>query len=558
MTTAPGTGTSHHSPSSTRTPTRTRALAGVGALVRFGLRRDRVRLPVWILALFAGTLATAGNYRTLYADPEDRASIATTMNSPAGLAMTGPRHYLDDYTFGAMLGHQMLGFTAVLVGLMSVLTVTRHTRAEEETGRAELVRSTAVGRHAHLAAALIVAALANLALALLLALGLSGLGVGSVDTGGSLLYGFAHAAVGLVFAGTAAVTVQITAHARGASGMALAVIGAAYVLRAAGDAGGDGGDALSWLSPIGWAQRTYAYVDDRVWPLLLCLALAVLTAAAGFALSTRRDVGAGLRAARLGNAAASGALSRPLGFALRLHRGMLLGFGAGLLLMGAMYGSILGDAEDMLKNIEQIQEAIEEIGGATVAESFASIVMIVISVVAAVYAVMAALRPRSEETAGRAEPLLATGLSRARWAGSHLAVATAGGTALLLAAGIGFGASGAASTGDGALFGKLTVAALAYAPALWVTSGLTLALFGWFPRAVAAAWIVPVYAFVVGYLGQLLQFPDWMNNLSPFGHIPRLPAAEFDWTPPVLLTLLAAGLVWLGLAGFRRRDLETK
>ncbi|MDH2387817.1 ABC transporter permease [Streptomyces sp. HNM0663] len=558
MTTAPGTGTSHRSPSSTRTPTRTRPLAGVGALVRFGLRRDRVRLPVWVLALFAGTLATAGNYRTLYADPEDRASIATTMNSPAGLAMTGPRHYLDDYTFGAMLGHQMLGFTAVLVGLMSVLTVTRHTRAEEETGRAELVRSTAVGRHAHLAAALIVAALANLALALLLALGLSGLGVESVDTGGSLLYGFAHAAVGLVFAGTAAVTVQITAHARGASGMALAVIGAAYVLRAAGDAGGDGGDALSWLSPISWAQRTYAYVDDRVWPLLLCLALAVLTAAAGFALSTRRDVGAGLRAARLGNAAASGALSRPLGFALRLHRGMLLGFGAGLLLMGAMYGSILGDAEDMLKNIEQIQEAIEEIGGATVAESFASIVMIVISVVAAVYAVMAALRPRSEETAGRAEPLLATGLSRARWAGSHLAVATAGGTALLLAAGIGFGASGAASTGDGSLFGKLTVAALAYAPALWVTSGFTLALFGWFPRAVAAAWIVPVYAFVVGYLGQLLQFPDWMNNLSPFGHIPRLPAAEFDWTPPVLLTLLAAGLVWLGLAGFRRRDLETK
>jgi ABC-2 type transport system permease protein len=175
-----------------------------------------------------------------------------------------------------------------------------------------------------------------------------------------------------------------------------------------------------------------------------------------------------------------------------------------------------------------------------------------------VYVVMAALRPRSEETAGRAEPLLATGLSRARWVGGHLAVAMGGGTLVLLAAGLGFGVSGAASTGDGGLFLKLVGAALAYAPALWVTVGVAVVLFGWFPRASAFAWIVPVYAFLVGYLGQILQFPDWMNNLSPFGHVPQLPAADMSWTPMLLLTLVAAGLVWLGLEGFRRRDLETK
>ncbi|NEC74541.1 ABC transporter permease, partial [Streptomyces rochei] len=173
-------------------------MAGTGTLVRFALRRDRVRLPVWILALLLGTLSTANSYAELYGTPEDRANAVETMGSPAGLAMSGPRHYLDDYTSGAMLGHQMLGFTAVLVGLMSVLVITRHTRAEEETGRAELLRSTVVGRHAHLAAALSVAALANLVLGLLLALGLGGLGVDGVDAGGSLLYGAAHAAVGLV------------------------------------------------------------------------------------------------------------------------------------------------------------------------------------------------------------------------------------------------------------------------------------------------------------------------------------------------------------------------
>ncbi|MDX3686862.1 ABC transporter permease [Streptomyces sp. AK04-4c] len=542
--------TATRAPAPARAVTAAGVLAGTRTLIAFGLRRDRVRLPVWILALFLCTLSTVGNYHTLYAGPEDRASVAATMDSPAGLAMTGPRHYLDAYGFGAMTGHQMLGFMAVLVALMSILTVTRHTRDEEETNRAELVRSTVVGRHAHLAAALSVAVLANLVLALLLAVGLGAMGLGA---GGSLLYGASHAAVGIVFACVAAVTAQITAQTRGASGTALAVVGLAYVLRAAGDAGGD--DALSWLSPIGWVQRTYVYVDDRWWPLLLCLVLAVLCAGAGFVLSTRRDVGAGLRAPRTGSPVASGALTRPLGFALRLHRSMLAGFGAGVFLMGAMYGSILGQADEMLKDIDPIQEALRKTGG-TMAESFASMVMVVLAVVASVYVVIAALRPRSEENAGRAEPLLATGLSRARWAGSHLAVSLAGGTLLLLLAGLGIGVAGAASSGDAGLVLSLTGAALAYAPALWVTTGVAAVLFGWLPRAAQAAWAVPVYAFVAGYLGPLLRFPGWTKNVSPFGHVPQLPSAEMNWTPSAVLTLVAAGLLWLGLEGFRRRDLE--
>ncbi|MFB6699556.1 ABC transporter permease [Streptomyces rubiginosohelvolus] len=531
------------------------AFTGTGTLLRFNLRRDRVRMSVWLLALTLGTLATAAEYRTLYSTPEERAAAVSSMDSPAALAMTGPRSYLSDYTAGAMLGHQMLGFMAVLVGLMSVLTVTRHTRDEEETGRAELVRSTVVGHHAHLAAALAVAVVANLGLALLLALGLTATGVPGVGAGGALLYGLAHAAIGLVFAGVAAITAQLTAHTRGASGLALATIGAAYVLRASGDVGND---ALSWLSPIGWIQRTYVFVDDRWWPLALCLLLAAATALYGFVLSTRRDVGAGLRPARLGRRTASDALTRPFGFALRLHRATLLGFAAGLCLMGVMYGSILGEAADMVESVGQLQEALKDIGGATVAESFASMVMVVVAVVAAVYVVMAALRPRAEENAGRAEPLLATGLSRNRWLGSHVAVALTGGTALLVLAGLCFGVSGAASTGDGSLVLELTLAAAVYAPALWVTVGVAVLLFGWFPRAGAVAWIVPVYAFLVGYLGPILQLPVGLTNLSPFGHVPQLPAAPMTWTPLLALTAVAAGLIALGLAGFRRRDLDTK
>ncbi|WP_374939685.1 ABC transporter permease [Streptomyces sp. UH6] len=531
------------------------AFTGTGTLLRFAVRRDRVRLPVWLLALLTGTLATANSYATLYDSPEARATAARTMATPAALAMTGPRHYLDDYTYGAMLSHEMVGFMGVLVGLMSVLIVTRHTRDEEETGRAELIRSTVVGRHAQLAAALGLAVLANLALALLLAVGLAGLGIESVDLAGSLVYGSAHAAAGVVFAGVAAITAQITSSTRGASGLALAVIGAAYILRAAGDTGNE---ALSWASPIGWTQRAYPYLDDRWWPLLLCVGAAAACAVTGFLLAARRDVGAGLRPTRLGRATASRALTSPVGLALRLQRGLLAGFGAGLFVMGAMYGSIIGDIEDMLGSVDQIQEALAEIGGATLAESFAAMVMVVIAVVSMIYVVMATLRARAEESGGRAESLLSTGITRTAWLGGHLTVALLGAVVMQLLAGLGFGLAAAATTGDHAMTGDLIAAAMVHVPALWTAAGVALVLFGWLPRATALAWAVPLYAFVVGYLGQILRFPEWTADVSPLGHVPQLPAAAMDWTPMAVLTLVAAGLCLTGFAGFRRRDLDTK
>jgi ABC-2 type transport system permease protein len=362
-----------------------------------------------------------------------------------------------------------------MVGLMSVLLLVRHTRTEEETGRAELIRAGVVGRHAQLTAAVGLIVVVNVALAALLAVGLTALGIAGITWSGSILYGAAHAAVGLVFAGVAAIAAQFTEHARGAAGMALAALGLAYVLRAAGDAGNQ---ALSWLSPIGWAQATYVYVDDRWWPLALAVALKAALVAAAFALSARRDVGAGLRAPRGGRATASTALAHPEWFALRLHRGLLIGFGAGVALLGVSYGSILGDVEEMLSNIQVLEDALADVGGTTLIESFASMIMVIMAVVTSVYVVMATLRLRTEEAAGRAEPLLATGLSRTRWVASHLTIALLGGAVVLMLGGLGLGVMGALAASHATLEPTLFGAALAYVPALWVTAGVAVALFG--------------------------------------------------------------------------------
>jgi ABC-2 type transport system permease protein len=532
----------------------TAPLAGMGTLLRFMLRRDRVRLPLWVGGIAGITAIVAAAFPGLYGTEQERQALAQTMDSPAAIAMTGQNHAgVADYTIGAMMGQQMLWFTALAVGLMSVFLVVRHTRTEEATGRAELVRAAVVGRHAGTAAALALIAVANVAVAALTAVLLGALGVESIDWAGSALYGAAHAAVGMTFAGVAVIAVQISEHARGAAGIGVAAVGLAYILRAIGDVGAG---ALSWLSPIGWAQATAVYVGNRWWPLLLAVAVTPALVAAGVALSTRRDVGAGLKAPRRGRATGSRGLTTALGSALRLQRANLVGWVVALFVLGLMYGSVLGDAEQWFAEIEALGEMLPETE-VSVVEAFAGLVTMIMAVIAGAYTIMAAQKGRSEESAGRAEPLLATGLSRTRWLGSHIVIVLAGSALVLLAGALGLGAAGAAATADADLLPRLLLAALGYLPALWVVAGVVIVLFGLVPRAIPAAWAVIVYSFLVLYLGAFLDFPEWMAGLSPFGHVAQYPAEDMAVLPLVALTLVAGALIAAGLAAFRRRDLQS-
>src|SRR5690625_1863915 len=213
----------------------TGTLTGLGTLVRFNLRRDRIRIPAWVLGIAITMAATAASYPGLYPTDAERAAAAVTIDNPGTTALIGAIYSPEDYTYGVMLGHNTLALGGVIAALISILLLVRHTRAEAESGRAELVRSSVVGRHATAAAALIIVVGTNVLLAAALTLSLGLLGVESITWAGSLLYGCAMASVGLVFAGVAAVTVQLAEHARAATGSAGLVLAAAFVLRAAGD-----------------------------------------------------------------------------------------------------------------------------------------------------------------------------------------------------------------------------------------------------------------------------------------------------------------------------------
>ncbi|MEV5408571.1 ABC transporter permease [Thermopolyspora sp. NPDC052614] len=529
-------------------------LTGTLGLARLILRRDRFLLPLWILLVPLVVMASIGGFQELL--PTEAARLTYyegTAKSPAIIGMLGPVYGAD---LGALVA-QRSGFMFIVVSLISLLTVIRHTRTEEEAGRRELLGATVVGRNAPLFAALLVTFAANVVLGLLTGLGLQG--GGGLAAGGSFAFGLALAACGWVFAAVGAVAAQLAQSAGAARGIGLAVLGLAFALRLAGDTAGEDGATgwLSWLSPIGWGQHIRAFADERWWLLAPSLAAVVLLVAAAVPLTARRDLGAGILPPRPGPADAAPYLRGPLGLAWRLHRALVIGWGAGFVVLGLMYGSAADAVEQALKGNAELQEMLARLGGSDrFSDAFIAAIVSVMALAASGYAIQAALRMRAEEAALRSEPVLAGSVSRVGWAAGHLVFAVAGPAFALALGGLTAGVVYGAASGDvGGAVPRVLGAALVQLPAVAVLGALATLLFGLVPRFAAAAWAVFGACVLLGQVGALLRLDERILDLSPFTHVPQVPAEEVTLAPLAWLTGIAAAFILGGLAGLRRRDI---
>lgn len=530
------------------------SVTGTGALLRLALRRDRILLPVWIV-VFAGTAAVSASATVdFYPSVESRVVAAEAANNMASLVAFYGRIY-DPTSLGALSMLKMSVMGAALVAVLMIIVMIRHTRAEEEAGRLELVEAGVVGRSAALTAALILSSAACLVLGVCTAAGLIATGL-PID--GSITFGLAWSMVGIVFATVAGVAAQLARSARAAIGLSLIVLGVSYLMRAVADASGGTSLAwLSWCSPLGLGQHVQAFAGNQWWVLLILVGLAAGLTATAFLLSARRDLGAGVFADRPGPEHAGKGLAGPFGLAWNLARNVLLAWLVGVILMGALLGNIASNASSMLES-QQARDFITKLGGtAQLTDAFLATEMGFMGFIAAAYGIQATLRLRSEETSLHAEPLLATALTRLRWALSHITVALVGSAAILLATGLAAGWADGAQTGDMTAVGRVLLAAAVQVPAAWILVGVVVLLFGLLPQFVRAGWIVLVAFLLLAEVGPLLQLSPTVIDVSPFAHIPRLPGGEFAASPLIALTVIAVLLTAVGLAGFRRRDVDS-
>ena len=529
-------------------------LAGLGALTRLALRRDRVLVPVWVAVFVMVAASSASATEGLYPTLTDRVQAARAANAtPALVAFYGKVY--DETSLGGIGMLKLTTLGAVLVAVLMIVLVVRHTRGEEETGRLDVVAAGVVARRSPLVAALVLAVTASLALGLLSALGVMASGLPGE---GSLAFGLTWAVAGIEFAAAAAVAAQLTETARAATGLTVGFLGVAFLLRAVGDTARPGTVSwLSWLSPVGWAQQIRPFGGDRWWVALLPLGFAAVLVVAAMVLVSRRDVGAGLLRPRLGPATAAPSLRSPLALAWRLNRMALLGWAVAFAVLGGVLGSIASDVGSLLDS-PQARDLIVRMGGVgSLTDAFLAAELGFVAVFASAYGIQTALRLRSEEVALRAGPLLATAVSRARWTASHATVALAGSSVLVLVAGAAAGLTHRpGGQGVGAVVARLVGAALVQLPAVWVLTALALAIVGLVPRAAVGGWVALVLCVLLGELGSALRLPSRLLDLSPYTHVPRLPGGEVAWTPLTWLTAVALALAVAAFVGLRRRDVE--
>ena len=533
----------------------------LGVLLRQRLHRDWLQLTLWIVGTALMAFAGYAGVRQSYATLADRQNIlAAALANPVILMFRGLPSGTSE---GAFLAFEVLPWLAMLAALMSTFLAVRHTRGDEEAGRAELVWATPAGRRLPIVATVVHGILANVVLAALTALAL--IATGS-PTAGSLLAGAAAGSCGIVFLGIGLLAAQLLRTSRGANSLTVWVLVATFLIRGIGNAAGTPSDDLTsmtsawpaWLSPFGWVEQTRPYDTDLVWPMLLGLGVGLVLAAASVALQSLRDIDASLVAERPGRVSARPALASPHALVWRLTAGSIVGWAVGGAITGILATTLSGLVDRISGENPAVADILKKIGGATggLDEVVVTVFFTLLGILAACCAVQTVVRARQEEARGIAEAVLATPIGRVRWLADFVIVGVVA-VLIVVAAAVVAGWIGIWSNGgDDALFRIVAVAGLGQAVAASIFAVLTALAFVLLPRATAAvAWSLVLLAALLGMFGPLFGLPEWSANLSPFAVTPVVDGTGVDvrglWWLALALAAGGAG----ALALMRRREL---
>ena len=532
----------------------TATVTGTGKLTKLALRRDRIMVPVWVYVVVIGVASNAFTFAKLYKTAASRSALAATgRGNPAFLFLYGR---LNGESVGALTAWRYGVWAALFAALMTTFLVIRHTRADEEAGRLELIGSARVGRHAPLTSAITVAAVANVTLiaALAIVLPLNGL-----PSAGSVALALATGTCGLAFTGISAVAAQLASGARAARGIAIGVLGVSFLARAVGDSAGAQGPAwLTWVGPLGWTEALRPFTGERWWVLALPLAVFAAGTWLAFTLAAHRDLGAGLLPDRPGRPQASPALSSPEALAWRLQWPSLAAWAAGYAILFAVCGAAAVGIDQLVGTSGGLRTEFARLGGqSAIVNAYLAALMLLAALGAAGYGVATVLRLRAEETGSLADPVLSGAAGRVRWGLSHVIVAVAGMAALLAIAGVFTGLGyGIRAGGAGSQVATMLGAGLAQLPAALVITAIAVTAFGLVPRAaVAAGWTALGLVVALSLFGAGLQLSHWVLDASPLTHAPRLPGGHVSAAPLLWLSAIAIALAATGLAGLRHRDI---
>jgi ABC-2 type transport system permease protein len=525
-------------------------LTGTRPLLRASLRQDARNIAPWVGLISVLSASSILAYAWIFTSTHQRTALATTLGANPALSLVfGPaRDLLTADGFNAWRAGQL---GALFAGLMAILIVIRNSRANEDSGQAELVASGVIARQSRLAVAVLMAWAASFALGIVCFLITIACGGGAVPT---LILSATFTASGLMFAGLAASAAQLGSDARTASSIAVGTLGVLYVLRGYIDSSG-ASPWIDWLTPLGWLERTRPATGNNPWPLLPAAALAAALVLAAFALQARRDFGQGLIAPRPGPA--QGGMSTTIwGLAFRLNRAGLISWLIAFAGLGLVFGNLATSIGDILASNPAAAEVLASgaAGSSDLTFAFIATILQIVAIIAAVMGVQIVLRVYTEELDYRVEPLLAGSLRRHTYLASNAIVALLATAAAELLAGLGLGLVASGKDHAVSLAHVIGQAAVTI-PGIWTLVALALAAVGAAPTKGLVAWLGVVATFGLTILGPTFKLPDWALDISPLRHVPTVTAAGPAWSGLGWLAGAIAVFLVIAFTGYRRRNI---
>ena len=525
---------------------------GTGTLIKLMLKQERFKITMWLVGLIAVTFATAATYPSAFPDQASQQAYALITENPAMKAMIGIGYEMEDMSVGAVFAIEMLLFSAIAVAVMNILMISKSTRADEEEGRAEIIRSLPVGRLSYLSAAILVMLLTNIVLAVLIGMGLTALDNQSYSVQSSFLYGAILGVTGLIFAAITAVLAQLSPTSRGTTGYSFAILILFYIVRAIGDAGNE---ILSLLSPLGLVLRANVFAGNHWQPVIVLVGITIVLFAAAFYLNSIRDIGSGFLPQRKGKIHASRFLQTPFGLALRLQRTTIISWTIGVFSICAAFGFVLKDLETYFADNEYVQSVMALDPSVSLTDQFLAMLVGIISITSVIPAVMVVLKLKGEEKRNRTEHFFSRTVSRTHLLTTYTLLALFVSLVMGFVNALGLWASGNSVLEEPIDFIEILSTAFVYLPALWAIVGLTVLLIGAAPKLTSFVWLYVVYCFIVLYLKETLELSEWLVNLSVFEHIPQLLTDELRVLPLIALTVLFMIATVIGVIGYNKRDI---
>jgi polyether ionophore transport system permease protein len=523
----------------------------VSAVGRRNLADTRVRNGAFALFLALYAFVQAVGYRHAYPTLADRLQFAKAFGANKTLQLFyGVPHDLT--TVGGYTAWRGGGIGSIVAAFWGLLAAVRATRAEEDSGRQELVLAGVVGRRGAYLAALL--AIAAGAVALWLAF-FVGLVAGRLAVGGSAYLALATVVTIAVFAGVGMVASQVASSRRVALELGGIVLAVAFLLRVIADLS-TGLGWLRWATPLGWSEELRAFAGPRPWVLVLpaVTSLGLLVLAGRIAL--RRDVGRGLITGRDSRPPRLRLLSSPTALALRSELGSVSGWLAGT----AAYALVIGllSTSFSASNIPaSLREQLAKLGASLTTPSGALGVYFLFFVFAvSIFCCAQVGAARHEEAEERLETLFASAVGRTRWLGGRLLLAAGGAAAIAATVALVAWAGAASQNADVSLL-RMLEAGLNCLPIALLFLGLATLAFALLPRAsVGLSYALVSVAFVWQLVASVLGVPRWVRELTPFAHVGLVPAQSFRPGAALLMLALAVSTTGVGLWAFRRRDLQ--